>query len=105
MAAVEVERTLVKSPPELWHEIVDGGLSRCLGEIQVKDASAPARLEWSGSDANGVVELSASGWGTRVRAQATVKGLPWDRVQARQRVEVALRDLLDQLASGSLKKQ
>ena len=103
MAAIELERTLVKSPPELWDEI-EGGLSRCLGEVQVRQASAPARLEWSRDDAAGVFELSASGWGTRVRAEATVKGLPWDRVLHRQRVEVELRTLLDQLGSSSLKK-
>ena len=74
------------------------------GDVQVREASAPARLEWSRSDANGVFELTASGWGTRVRAEASVKGLPWDRVNARQRVEVELRELLDQLGSGSLKK-
>jgi hypothetical protein len=51
-----------------------------------------------------VFELSASGWGTRVRAEASVKGLPWDRVQARHRVEAELRRLLDQLGSGSLKR-
>lgn len=104
MAAVELERTLVKSPPELWNEIVGGGLSRCLGEVQVKDATAPARLEWTRGDAAGVVELTASGWGTRVRAEATVRGLPWDRVQARQKVTVELRELLDHLASKSLKR-
>ena len=103
MAAIELERTLVKSPPELWDEIEEG-LSRCLGEVQVREASAPARLEWSRGDAAGAFELSASGWGTRVRAEASVKGLPWDRVQARQRIEVELRRLLDQLGSGSLKK-
>ena len=104
MAAIELERTLVKSPPELWDEIVDGGLNRCLGDVQVKTATAPARLEWTRSDSAGVVELTASGWGTKVRAEATVRGLPWDRVTARQRVEVALRDLLDQLGSSSLTK-
>jgi hypothetical protein len=104
VAAIELERTLVKSPPELWDEIVEGGLNSCLGDVQVKTATAPARLEWSRSDSAGVVELTASGWGTRVRAEATMRGLPWDRVTARQKVEVALRDLLDQLGSGSLKK-
>ena len=38
MAAIELERTLVKSPPELWDEIAsDGGLSRWLGEVQVRE--------------------------------------------------------------------
>ncbi|MGH2978015.1 MAG: hypothetical protein ACRDLQ_00070 [Solirubrobacterales bacterium] len=105
MAAIQLERTLVKSPPEIWDEIMEGGLSRCLGEVEVKAATAPARLEWSRGSAAGVVELVASGWGTRVRAEATVSGLPWDRVNARRDTELALRNLLDHLGSSSLKKQ
>ena len=103
MAAIEVERTLVKSPPELWEELHH--IESWLSEATVTGATAPARLEWSRKDATGVVELTASGWGTRIRATATMKGLPWDRVQARQRVESELRLLLDKLGSSSLKKQ
>ena len=104
MSAIQLERTLVKSPPELWDEIMEGGLSRCLGEVEVKAAEAPARVEWSGGRVAGVLELTASGWGTCVRAEATVSGMPWDRVQARRETELALRKLLDDLGSSSLKR-
>jgi hypothetical protein len=103
MAAIQFERTLVKSPLELWDEIMNGGLNRCLGEVRVEAATAPARLEWSRGDSVGVVELVSSGWGTRVRAEATLSGVPWDRVQARGKVELALQKLLDDLGSSSLK--
>ena len=104
MAAIQLERTLVKSPPELYDEIMAGALSRWLGEIRVENANAPARVEWTRGSSAGVVELVASGWGTKVRAEATVGGLPWDRVNARRDIEAALRSLLDQLGSTSLKK-
>lgn len=103
MAAIQLERTLVKSPPEIWDEIMEEGLSRCLGDVTVKAATAPARLEWSCGAAVGVVELVASGWGTCVRAEATVSGLPWERVKTRSETELALRNLLDHLGSSSLK--
>jgi hypothetical protein len=104
VAAVQLERKLVKSPPELWDELMDGGLSRCLGEIEVKAAVAPARVEWASGNSAGVVELVSSGWGTCVRAEGTVSGLPWDRVNARRELEASLQNLLDHLASKSLTK-
>jgi hypothetical protein len=104
MAVIQLERTVVKSPPELYDEIMDGGLSRCLGEVHVESATAPARVEWRCRNSAGVVELEPSGWGTRVRAEATVSGLPWDRVQTRLETEGSLQKLLDHLASKSLKR-
>jgi hypothetical protein len=104
MAAIQLERTLVKSPPELYDEIMAGTLSRCLGEVQVQIANAPARVEWTCGNSAGALELVASGWGTTVRAEATVSGFPWDRVKARAELEAALRKLLDHLGSSSLKK-
>lgn len=104
MAAIQLERTLVKSPPELYDEIMSGSLSRCLGDVRVEAAAAPARVEWTRGSATGVVELVASGWGTTVRAEADVSGFPWDRVNARREIEQSLRRLLDQLGSTSLSK-
>jgi hypothetical protein len=104
VAAIQIERTVVKSPPELYDEIMDGALSRCLGEVQVETATAPSRVEWRRRNSSGVVELEPSGWGTKVRAEATISGLPWDRVQARAETEGSLRNLLDNLASKSLKR-
>lgn len=105
MAPVELERTLVKSPPELWTEIgSQEALSRWLGDVKVRSSEAPGRLEWDRSDSTGVIELEASGWGTRVRAMAKAKGVPWERVHAHRELERSLGDLLDHLGASSLQR-
>jgi hypothetical protein len=94
MPKVELERTLVKSPPELWEELAaPDGLRRWLGEVRVLVADPPHRLEWDSDVAAGVIELEASGWGTKVRALAE-PGEPG--------VEDRLTELLDDLGSSSL---
>jgi hypothetical protein len=104
MPSVELERTLVKSPPELWEELSsDQGLSRWLGEVRVSSAEPPNRLEWDSDVARGVIELEASGWGTTVRALAE----PSDDGQGPGApdgadVERRLSGLLDDLGSSSL---
>ena len=103
MAPVELERTLVKSPPELWSEIgSEEALRRWLGDVRVEAAEAPGRLEWARRDSVGVIELEASGWGTRVRAVAKAKGVPWERVNAHRDLERSLGELLDHLGASSL---
>jgi hypothetical protein len=103
MAPVELERTLVKSPPELWSEIgSEEALGRWLGDVRVESADAPGRLEWERSDSKGVIELVSSGWGTRVRAVAKAKGVPWERVEAHRDLERSLMQLLDHLGASSL---
>ena len=99
----------MKSPPELWTEIAsDEGLGRWLGRRRPCDAAeAPGRLEWSRSDSAGVIELEASGWGTKVRAVAKAKGVPWERVARRTasssaRLEAAARPPRRQLAAARL---
>jgi hypothetical protein len=108
MPTIELERTLVKSPPELWEELAsDPGLSRWLGEVRVSSASPPTRLEWNGRGARGVILLEPSGWGTKVRAHAeTGAGTFWDRLRAREgeSLEQELEALLDDLGSSSLQK-
>jgi hypothetical protein len=101
---IELERTLVKSPPELWAQIgSDAGLSRWLGEVRVLAAEAPNRVEWDRDGASGVIELESSGWGTKVRAQADPGRVPaWERVRGGQELERCLRRLLDDLGSSSL---
>jgi hypothetical protein len=103
MAPIEVERTLVKSPPELWEEIgTADALGRWLGDVRVESAEPPGRVEWARSDSAGVIELEASGWGTRVRVVAKAKGVPWERGHAKRDVESALAELLDALGASSL---
>jgi hypothetical protein len=92
MANVELERTLVKSAPELWEELAsEPGLRRWLGDVSVSAADPPHRLEWGSEVASGVIELEASGWGTKVRAVASGDG-----------VEPKLTELLDDLGASSL---
>jgi hypothetical protein len=105
MTPIEVERTLVKSPPELWSEIgSDEALGRWLGDVSVKSAEPPGRLEWARSDSTGVIELEASGWGTKVRAVARAKGVPWERVNSHRELEGRLKALLNHLGAKSLQR-
>jgi hypothetical protein len=105
-----MERTLVKSPPELWDEIgSQEALGRWLSDVRVSSLEPPTRVEWTGQDARGVIELEASGWGTRVRAQAemTSNGGFWERFRAPTddgALERELEALLDGIGSSSLKK-
>jgi hypothetical protein len=107
MPTVELERSLVKSAPELWDELVsDSSLTRWLGEVRVSAAEAPNRLEWDGRGVSGVIELQSSGWGTKVRALATTDSGPaWRRWLAPppEDFERRLTELLDDLSSSSLK--
>jgi hypothetical protein len=68
------QRTLVKSPPELWAEISDAGaLARHLGEfgeIRITRLEAETTVVWEGDRARGTVELEPSGWGTKVTITA-----------------------------------
>ena len=104
---IELERTLVKSPPELWEELIaaESGLDRWLDGVQVYRADPPSRLEWQIRGARGTIELEPSGWGTRVRAHAETGGTGfWERLRASDVIEVErrLEQLLDDLGSSSL---
>jgi hypothetical protein len=104
MASVEVERTLVKSPPELWDEVgSEQALGRWLGQVRLSSQDPPRRLEWDSDVARGVIELQASGWGTKIRAHAETERVPaWERLRGRYELELSLKRLLDHLASSSL---
>jgi hypothetical protein len=70
MPSVEAQRTLVKSPPELWAELSDPtSLARHLGEfgeIRIARVEAETSVEWEAESASGTVQLKQSGWGTKV---------------------------------------
>ncbi len=70
MPTIEAQRTLVKSPPELWAELSDPtSLARHLGEfgeIRIARVEAETSVEWEAESASGTVELKPSGWGTKV---------------------------------------
>lgn len=70
MISSEVQRTLVKSPPELWAELSNpAALARHLGElgdIRITRAEPEKRVEWETEVASGTVLIKPSGWGTKV---------------------------------------
>jgi hypothetical protein len=70
MVSSEVQRTLVKSPPELWAELSDpAALARhlgALGDIRITRTEPETTVEWEADNATGSVSIQASGWGTRV---------------------------------------
>ncbi len=70
----EAQRTLVKSPPELWAEISDAeSLARHLGafgEIRITRAEPETTVAWEGDRVRGTVELAPAGWGTKVTLTA-----------------------------------
>jgi hypothetical protein len=100
----------VKSPPELWEEIASEELlRRWLGEVRVSAMEPPSRLEWKREGARGVIELEASGWGTRIRAHAEMAARNgfWERFKPppdESRLEQELEALLDGLGSSTLRK-
>lgn len=84
MISSEVQRTLVKSPPELWAELSDpASLARHLGElgeIRITRTEAEKTVEWEAENTTGTVSIQASGWGTRVTLSVTkeIGGAPCD---------------------------
>jgi hypothetical protein len=73
--STEVQRTLVKSPPELWSELSNpDALARHLselGEIRITAVEPETKVEWETEGASGVVQLKQSGWGTKVTLSVT----------------------------------
>ena len=81
MGAVQTQRTLVKSVPEVWAELSeDGVLGRLLrgrfGEIRITRLTPESSIEWEGELAAGLVELEPSVFGTRVRLSALIAEPP-----------------------------
>ncbi len=74
MTEPRAQRTLVKSPPELWAEISDpDALTRRLGElgeIRITRLDHESTVAWEGDRVCGTVEIEASGWGTKVTMTA-----------------------------------
>jgi hypothetical protein len=75
MISSEVQRTLVKSPPELWAELSDpAALARHLGElgeIRITRVDPEQAVEWEAGEVTGRVLIKPSGWGTKVTLTAS----------------------------------
>ncbi len=75
MIDVEAQRTLVKSPPELWGLLSEPeSLARQLadfGEVRIVSSEPESTVAWEGEGVTGTVALKASGWGTKVTITAT----------------------------------
>jgi hypothetical protein len=75
MISSEVQRTLVKSPPELWAELSDpAALARHLGElgdIRIVRTEPERTVEWAAENTTGTVSIKPSGWGTKVTLSVT----------------------------------
>ena len=80
MVSTEVQRTLVKSPPELWAELSDvESLSRYLGdlgEIRITRIRPESEVQWEGARTTGTVLINPTGWGTRVKLSVTQSPSP-----------------------------
>jgi hypothetical protein len=102
--SIEVERTLVRSPHELWDKLFDHpGIARWLGGVQIDRVEPPTRIEWNFRSADGVIELAAAPWGTRVSARVMpAQGPAWERLTTRYEIERALHQLFADLGSKSL---
>jgi hypothetical protein len=76
VADLTAQRTLVKSPPELWSELSEvESLAKHLGElgeIRITKVEPETTVAWEGEDVSGTVEIEQSGWGTKVTFKATV---------------------------------
>ncbi len=73
MPTVEVSRTLVKSPPELWEELQGARLKETVGAEEVKPSEDERLLVWEGDGASGTATLEPSGWGTKVILRAEIE--------------------------------
>jgi hypothetical protein len=115
MASVEVSRTVVKSPPELWEELQGDRLGDALGGAEVRPKEAERELSWQADGAKGTALLEPSSWGTKVTLTAEVEeqvatvGL-WDRMRGMKPppsrapdIERRLEGVLDELGTAHKK--
>jgi hypothetical protein len=73
MATVEVSRTLVKSPPELWEELQGERLKDAVGAGRITPAEDERLIAWEGETSKGTATLEPSGWGTKVTLRAEIE--------------------------------
>src|SRR5919202_5830885 len=80
MPDLTANRTLVKSPPELWEELseVDGLMKHfgAFGEIKITKLEPEHTVAWEGEHASGTVSIEPCGWGTKVTLHAELPDEP-----------------------------
>ena len=101
MATIEVSRTLVKSPPELWAELEGDRLSEAVGQVTVRPTEHERELAWEAAGARGTALLEPSGWGTKVTLTAELEGAVarsglWRRRRFAERQAASERALFEQ---------
>ena len=115
MARVEVSRTLVKSPPELWDELQGDCIQQAVDDATVEPREPERELAWRGDGVVGTARIEPSNWGTKVVLTAEVEeqvaevGL-WARMRGmtpppskHADLEQRLEGLLDSLGSAHRK--
>ena len=112
MPSIEVSRTLVKSPPELWNELTAECLEKAVGEVTVEETEPERALRWEADGANGTATIEPAGWGTKLTLTAEVEEQVaelgfWQRVRGEgppaprhADIEERLTGLLDDLGSA-----
>ena len=115
MPSVEVSRTLVKSPPELWAELEGARLADAVGAVSVRPTEHERELAWEADGARGTARLEPSGWGTKVTLTADVEDVVarqglWARLRgepppapSHPDIEARLGEVLDHLGSAHKK--
>lgn len=73
MDQIEVSRTLVKSPPELWEELQGERLRQAVGDATVRPVQDGRRVEWEARGVRGAAVLEPAGWGTKVTLTAELE--------------------------------
>lgn len=112
MPSVEVSRTLVKSPPELWAELTAECLEKAVGQVTVEETEPERALAWRADGAIGTATIEPAGWGTKLTLTAEIEEQVaelgfWQRVRGEQPppprhadIEERLTGLLDDLGSA-----
>jgi hypothetical protein len=115
MPSVEVSRTLVKSPPELWAELEGTRLADAVGAVSVRPTEHERELAWEADGARGTARLEPSSWGTKVTLTAEIEEVVarqgmWSRLRrvppaapSHPDIEARLTDVLDRLGSDHKK--
>jgi hypothetical protein len=115
MPSVEVSRTLVKSPPELWAELEGDRLADAVGAVTVRPTAHERELAWEAEGARGTARLEPSSWGTKVTLTAEIEEFVarqgmWARLRGlpvqpppHGDIEARLGEVLDRLGSDHKK--